>query len=434
MNKLIVNITVGIVIGIVIIFVMYLYDQKSASPPGALHAKSALGGGIDLLEQKLAQGTLLPNEVVQLSNAYRESIRAQGNAQYYEKLEELIAYDQENNGDSPTLWALKASVAAGKHTFEEANNHIDKALETEKSRAMYFGQKGDITLELGLYDEAIENYQTMVDMRPDFHSYTRIAHVRTLYGEVEGSIELYEKAITSGAPTVENIAWAYVEMGKVQMSDDLEIARTSFDKALAALPAYAPAYAGLSKVAYALGNVEQAQQLALQAFDTLPTAEYAILLGDIYSLSGEKQRASQQYALAETAFTLSTKQGIVTDAEYADFLSRRNIKNEKSLEMASRAVLVRPSVPTMDTYMWSQYRAGDIQAAKKTFQEIMSNDALQGVAQEDASLLFHGGIILDAAGEKEQGEQYINQALKINPHFSPIESSLIKKYTDENTL
>lgn len=52
----------------------------------------------------------------------------------------------------------------------------------------------------------------MIDLRPDYNSYIRIAYIRELYGDIAGAKNSIKLAIDAGSKHPENIAFAYVEL------------------------------------------------------------------------------------------------------------------------------------------------------------------------------------------------------------------------------
>ena len=61
-------------------------------------------------------------------------------------------------------------------------------LVVQRTFPLDYGLLGDAVLEQGSLDEAAIAYQCMVDLRPDLQSYSRVAHLRWLKGDVDGAI------------------------------------------------------------------------------------------------------------------------------------------------------------------------------------------------------------------------------------------------------
>jgi tetratricopeptide (TPR) repeat protein len=72
---------------------------------------------------------------------------------------------------------------------------------------------------------------------------------------------------------------------------------------------------------------------------------------------------------------------------------------------------VRHDIYTWDTLAWVLYRNGRFQEAAEAI-----NKAL-GLHTNDSLLLFHAGMIYHSLGKDSDAEEFLNRALKTNPHF-----------------
>src|SRR5260221_809883 len=69
----------------------------------------------------------------------------------------------------------------------------------------------------------------MINLRPDLQSYTRVANIRWLKGDLQGATEVMQMAVTAGSPReAEPTAWAYTRLGIYELqSDNIEAAAKS---------------------------------------------------------------------------------------------------------------------------------------------------------------------------------------------------------------
>jgi tetratricopeptide (TPR) repeat protein len=253
----------------------------------------------------------------------------------------------------------------------------------------------------------------MVNSRPDFASFSRVAYARELYGDPEGAIEAMEFALQAGSGTPENVAWAHVQLGNLWFgSGNLKEAEKAYGRSTRTVAAYAPALAGEAKVAAARGNLELASKLYKQAFNRMPLPEYAIALGDVYAEMGEKDEAEAQYGLVRSMDKLLRANGVNTDLEIALFYADHDMDLKTSLRKARAAYEARPSIHAADALAWTLYKNGDYKEAQK-----YSEEALK-LGTRDSLKLFHAGMISKSLGQKEQARQYLQQAIDLNPHFS----------------
>jgi tetratricopeptide (TPR) repeat protein len=350
---------------------------------------------------------------IKLAGAYLQRVRETGDPTLYTKTEDLLDEAEKLQPQSPELFAARGTLALARHDFAAALGYGTRALASDSKSARYHGIVGDAQIELGMYDEAIGSYQEMVNSRPDFASFSRVAYARELYGDPEGAIEAMEFALQAGSGTPENVAWAHVQLGNLWFgSGNLKEAEKAYGRSTRTVAAYAPALAGEAKVAAARGNLELASKLYKQAFNRMPLPEYAIALGDVYAEMGEKDEAEAQYGLVRSMDKLLRANGVNTDLEIALFYADHDMDLKTSLRKARAAYEARPSIHAADALAWTLYKNGDYKEAQK-----YSEEALK-LGTRDSLKLFHAGMISKSLGQKEQARQYLQQAIDLNPHFS----------------
>jgi tetratricopeptide (TPR) repeat protein len=365
------------------------------------------------LQQRIRDNPKDFDSHINLANAYLQKVRETGDPSLYTKTEDLLDQAQKQDGHSPELFATRGTLALARHDFQAALEYGKRALALDPESARYHGIVGDAQIELGMYDEAIQSYQEMVDRRPDFASFSRVAYARELYGDPEGAIEAMEFALQAGSGTPENVAWAHVQLGNLWFSlGKLEEAQKAYGLSTRTVGAYAPALAGQAKVAAAKGDFEQAATLYRQAFNRMPLPEYAIALSDVYAEMGVRKKAEGQYKLVQSMDKLLRANGVNTDLEIALFYADHGMNLRTSLEKARAVYDERPSIHAADALAWTLYKAGNYKEAQK-----YSSEALK-LGTRDPLKLFHAGMIAKALGQREQARKYLQQAVDLNPHFS----------------
>jgi tetratricopeptide (TPR) repeat protein len=94
---------------------------------------------------------------------------------------------------------LRGHVLQNLHHFKEAES-LARELVAKRGLPFDYGLLGDALMEQGRIKEAVAAYQSMVDGRPDLQSYSRIAHIRWLTGDLEGAIEMSRAAVSASSP------------------------------------------------------------------------------------------------------------------------------------------------------------------------------------------------------------------------------------------
>jgi len=365
------------------------------------------------LQQKIQDNPKDFDAHIELASAYLQKVRETGDPTLYTKTEDLLDEAQKLQPQSPELFAARGSLALARHDFAAALGYGTRALALDPQNARYHGIVGDAQIELGMYDEAIESYQEMVNSRPDFASFSRVAYARELYGDPEGAIEAMEFALQAGSGTPENVAWARVQLGNLWFgSGDLKEAEKAYAISTENVNAYAPALAGQARVAAARGHLRPASRLYKQAFNRMPLPEYAIALGDVYAAMGNEEKAESQYELVRSMDRLLRANGVNTDLEIALFYADHDMDLKTSLDKARAAYDARPSIHAADALAWTLYKTGNYKEAQE-----YSSGALK-LGTRDSLKLFHAGMISKELGQKERAREFLQQAVDLNPHFS----------------
>lgn len=370
------------------------------------------------LKNKIAQE---PNNIapsVGLADAYLQKIRETGDVSLYVEIEKTLDAVAVKNPDNDEILAKRAEVANGRHDFKKGYELITKAIAKTPTKVAYYGIKSDSEIELGKYDDALQTLQTMVDMKPNFSSFSRVAYQRELHGDSEGALEALAAAISAGSLHKENIAWALTESGKLHLRTDIAGAEQDFNRALAAFPQYAPALEGLARVAYARGEKETAEKMYMAAFTSLPLAQFAAALGNFYESEGVSTKSNQYYALTDIAYKNS--KGINVDLEYSYFLSDHGDKKE-ALSRAESGYKARPSVLGADAYAWALFNNNRV-AEAATY----SKEALR-LGENDPQIVFHAGAIAEALGKREAALAYFKKARELDQYASVYYSKLVAK-------
>ena len=378
---------------------------------------SRAGASLDEQIQTL-QGLLRdhPNDwesYSQLGLAYLQKARESGDPSYYQKVEETLNQALEHQPDDYVTISAMGALALARHQFHAALEWGERARQINPERTYAYGVIADAQIELGQYSEAVETLQTMVDLRPDMSSYSRISYVRELNGDTEGALEAMQAAVDGGTPNLESTAWTRTQLGTLYFnSGNLDRAELEYARTLNDRPGYVYALAGLGRVRAAQGKMDEAIQLLTETTNIMPMPEFVIMLGDLYQANGQSELADQQYELVGAIEQLYRSNGVDMDMEIALFNADQDRDLEANVERARKAYANRPSIHAADVLAWALYKTGNYEEAR-----IYSEEALQ-LGTKDALKLFHAGMIAYQLGEKDQAKEYLEQALEINPHFS----------------
>lgn len=406
----------ALLVGAAVLFALTL---KPAPAPAAQAPLDARPGRVsrtqDLvaaMQERLRQSPDDVNAYAMLATALLQRVRDTGDVQYYGQAQQAV--EAALRRDPKHLEALIAagSLALSRHDFGRAFEFGEQARALNPHVPRVYGVLVDALTELGRYDEAVAVAQTMVDMRPDLASYSRVAYLRELHGDLDGAAEMLEAAVLAGGPTAENTEWTRVQLGNLELlRGDLPAAEGRYRQALLYLPDYVPATAGLAKVRAAQGRDSEAIRLLEDATRRLPLPEYVAMLGELRQRGGDETAAEQQYELVRQIDHLVSSSGVNTDLELALFLADHGDAAE-AVKRASAAYEQRPNIHAADALGWSLFRAGQYAKARPYAAEALK------LGTRDPQLLFHAGMIAHAAGDNAQARTWLEAALELNPRFA----------------
>lgn len=365
-----------------------------------------------------------------LAQAYLRRARETGDVADYTRAEAAVqASLGASRGDNYTATALLASIQTVKHDFAAAAETARQAIALDlgavpagRQGPFAYAVLGDAQLGLGDYAAARETYEQVVAMAPGLTSFSRLAHVLEILGDVDGADLAWRNALsTDGGRLPENTAWANVQYGHFQFRiGRIDDAERSYRSALEALPGYVHALAGLASVHAARGESEDAISLYETAVRRQPLPEYAAALGDVYAATGDDTAAQVQYDLVLAIIDLYRANGIDTDLQTAVFLADHEIDLPEALRQARVVYEKQPdSIYAADALAWALHRSDRSEEAV-TYAE----QALR-LGTPDPALHFHAGMIYLANDDEVAAREHLTRARDLNPQFSVLHAETL---------
>ena len=365
-----------------------------------------------------------PNGYNKLAVAYIRRARESGdfslNANAQTAVDRALEIDPQNYN----AMKLKASLLLTNHRFAEGLEAGKKLQEINQQDAFIYGVLTDANVELGNYKEAVEAVQKMVDTRPNMESYARVGHVRSLHGDSDGAIEALSLASRVADPgDKEAQSWCLVFLGNEYFNvGRFADAERQYDGALKILPDFHLALAGKGRARAAAGDYENAIKFLTETQTRVPSTEVVINLGDVYAKTGNQEKASEQYKLAEF---IEQKLGNLDQRRLALLWADQGVKLDEALTIATREHEARKDIYTADIYAWCLYKKGDFPAAKKAISEAMR------LKTKNALFFYHAGMIEKELGNKKGAKDFLQKALQTNPAFDVLQAEKAKTALQE---
>ena len=374
----------------------------------------AITAVIKKVRSKPTEATLWVN----LGDALAQKLRDTANQNYY--LHAEAAYRQALKLDSMNVDALTgmAWVTGGRHVFDQSIEWANKAIAIEPGAVAAHGIIGDAALELGDYDQAYDQYQVMMDLRPDLSSWSRGSYLLWLTGDKTKAVWLMDKAIKSGAPFAENSAWCRAKLAMMYFNDG---ALVPADQVLA--PAL-KASSHNTHVLLAAGRIAAARQdipASIKFYEAVleggPNHEALVALGDLHAVKGEAELAEDFYAKVEALHVAHLSGGAHDHMQMARFYADHDRNLVEALRLAEQHKLTK-NVIEADSLAWVYFKNGDQVHAIEAIKLALSRDT------PDPEIHYHAGMIAEAAGDHLSARKHLIQAMGMNPRFNPIQAPI----------
>ena len=335
---------------------------------------------------------------------------------YYKLGEQCSLCVRLKNADDPDALLLQGHILQSEHKFRDAEP-IAVRLVAIRHNAADYSLLGDVLMEQGRLTEAVGAYQKMIDLRPDLQSYTRVAHMRWLKGDLNGAIEVMRMAVTSGSPCdPEATAWAYTRLGLYELqAGDTERAKESAILAGQFAENYAAALLLRGRILLAEDHAQDAIELLQPAATLTRLPEYEWTLADALREAGKPPAA------AEVERSLIRHGALDDPRTFALYLATRGQQLEQALQLAEEELDTRADVFTLDALAWALNASGRIAEARAYSSKALSEGT------QDARLFYHAGRIALAAGDSVGARRAFARSDRIKQTLMPSERDDLNK-------
>ena len=293
-----------------------------------------------------------------LGDAYLQRARENGDPSFYLRAER--SFDAALRRDARSMSALlgAGTLAGLRHDFHEQLRLGLEAQRLMPELVAPYPVIADAQIELGRYRAAERTLQRFLDLKPNLASYSRVSYYRELNGDLDGAVEAMRLAVSAGAGVPENVAYVQTLLGDLELQRGRPAAaRAAYRGALARLPRYAPAEAGLARVELAAGDLDSAASRLRSVAQRLPLTSNLILLAETNAARGDERAAEVDLEVVRTQQRLLRAAGTRPDAELVVFEANYGDAGA-AVELGRRLWREAPSVRSADALGWALTRAG----------------------------------------------------------------------------
>ena len=291
---------------------------------------------------------------------------------------------------APRAEALNAWRLLIGHRFDEALGAARRARSAANDPLLAAVSEADALAELGRYAEAETTVQYLLDHHYGIAALARASHLRMLFGDLPGAMELAAVAIASSPAGVDR-AWLQLDLAELQLVAGTPAATLSLalaavgDLPAPALSMQARAHAALGNAPAALALYRVAATINLRAETLLEVMRLARALGD-HGLARRTAAMLDGMARLDAAGTGSDRRCF---AEF--YLERGDVITAEALARAEWRQ--RPDIYGAAQLAWVLYRADKVREA-----QVYGAYAIR-LGTPDPQLQWRAGMVLAANGE-----------------------------------
>jgi predicted Zn-dependent protease len=342
---------------------------------------------------------------------------AQGDPSFYDLAQRAFDRADALAPRSPATQLGRGALALARHQFSDALVIAQRALERDSHDPDALVTKTDADVELGHYDDAEADLQTLLARKPSLAAFARVSYLRELHGDIDGAVVAMRQARVAGANSPLDTADVTTFLGDLEMNrGEPRAALAEYERALAAVPKHTLATLGQARAFAAVGRDDDAIRVLDALVDRVPLPAAAELLGDLHAKRGDRAGATDAYGLVRATTRLQQASGVVVDLELARFEAdhaRAPEAAQRALSLARTTYRERPdNVYAADVLAWSELRTGDAAAARPLV------DRALRLGTRDAALHYHAAAVLHATGEDVRARRELASAFATNPWFT----------------
>lgn len=306
----------------------------------------------------------------------------------------------------------QAMILVARGQFQKATELARKLNVEVPDDVLVYGILADAYIETGHYEEAVDRTQWMLNLRSgNIPGLLRAARLRWIYGDDQGSLDLYNKAY-EGIPATqtEDQAWVLNQMAKIHIATGhLDSADQIVHAALEVFPGYYLSLETAASLQTARKNFSQAVALLRQRNQSHPTLQSRYELARALERAGEVAEAKSEYAEFEAAALSMSDSPNNANVDLTFYYLSSAHKSLEALRIAAKESRNRQDVATEDAYAWALYLNGRLEEAEKHIRMALIT------SPHNAEILYHAGAIAKKRGNTEEAIRYLTSSLNVNP-------------------
>ncbi|MFJ1746004.1 tetratricopeptide repeat protein [Streptomyces sp. NPDC088116] len=317
------------------------------------------------------------------------------------------------HGNAEALTGL-ASLANARHDFATARKWGEALRKQDPARWATYPVLIDAYNGLGDYRAAGRALDRLTKLHSGVPVLTRSTAVLRDLGRREDAAAKADEAVALAKTPAEK-AEALHTLGELawERGEPAE-ALKHYDAALIAEHGRPGTLAGRARALAALSRTDEAYHDYQTALEKLPRPEYALELGELYDSAGLDGDARTQYAVLAAQTTKARRDGVNEALVLARFEADHGNPRAAVVRLRAEWKHGRRSMEVADALGWALFRAGHGKEAL-TYAKKATDQGLRS-----ALFSYHRGEIERSLAMNGPARRHIEEALRTNPHFSPL--------------
>ncbi len=354
-----------------------------------------------------------------LGSAYVEWGRRSADATYYGRAEEALKRSlaaQPGERGNSEAWVGMAALANARQDFLAAKRWGETVRKQEPKTWRVYPVLIDAYTGLGDRKAATEATEKFGELRKGVPALARTADLYRSQGWREDALATAREAADRATTPAEK-AEALHRLGELAWErGEPEEAVAQFDAALRTDSGHHASLAGKARALAALNRTDEALAAYQSALTKLPRPLYALELGELYASLGLDGDARSQYAELEKLLAQSRAAGVDESVLRARYESEHGDPAVAVELLRAQWKKQHRSAAVADALGWALHRTGQSEEGLTYARQAVDT----GV--RNASYAYHLGVIERQLGEHGAARRHLEEALRTNPAFSPLEA------------
>lgn len=363
----------------------------------------------------------------QLAGLYMQRGRESGDESNYAEAEQYArrSVNLRTHRNGAAFVTLASSMLA-QHKFTEADSVVARLVALEPDIPQYRALRGEIKLELGDYDAARSEFDSLYRQRTHLSIAPRLARWLEISGKSEAAKKLLHESLAEAKRQRdlprEQLAWFHLRVGDIELRNGRpRTARSFFEAGLEIQPDDYRLLAAMARLEATAGRPRKAVEYGERAMAVKLDPATLGLIGDAYAQLGDTAQAEDYFKTMEIA--VSGQPGAFHRA-WSLFLLDHSRRVPEVLANVRAEVATRRDVYGYDLLAWALHKSGMHYEAAAAMNQAMR------MRTQDPMLFFHAGVIESSLGNSDTARAYLKRALEINPEFNPVQAREARSLLD----